>query len=135
MPTPADLASRHPRPLTARPVGAPVSARLAPAQAVAAPFRARFEAGIRRSTLHRNARLLALTLASYADWETGVIPDLDHPSLNRLSYATALSASNIRVSLHCLVDNGWIVRTPVPDDEVPSRVQLLIPSSHARARE
>ncbi|WP_333771918.1 hypothetical protein, partial [Streptomyces sp. IBSBF 2435] len=105
-----------------------------PAVTPAGPFRRSWEIAMRYSALHRNARLVGLTIATFADYQTGLIAPLDHPSVVRLSKATALELTNVRTSLHRLKGGGWIERTDVDDDTYPSRITLLIPE-HARLRE
>lgn len=114
MPTPADLAARPHRPLTARPVTL---------------VRQDWEAGIRYSGLHSNARLVALTLATYVDWQTGLIPEDQMPGVPRLRKASGLLEQDVRNSLNWLAKLGWIERPDVAT--YPKPIRLLMPS-HAR---
>jgi hypothetical protein len=93
-----------------------------------APFRQRWEAGIRYSSLHCNARLIALTLASLADWQTGQIPEDQMPGVPRLCKASALQEQAVRNSLKWLARLGWIERR---DDVAtyPKPIRLRFPAS------
>jgi hypothetical protein len=138
MPTPADLAGRTQRPLSARPVdttGTAPAPRPAP-QRVATPglpFRQQWEVGIRYSSLHSTARLVALTLASMADWHTGLIPVDQMPGVPRLRKACGLREEEaVRNALNWLVRTGWIERgSDVPT--YPKPIRLLLPEG-ARTR-
>ncbi|MFI6700285.1 hypothetical protein ACIBJC_15130 [Streptomyces sp. NPDC050509] len=73
------------------------------------PFRAVWETGIRtsRSIPHAH-RLVALTLATHADWETGVIPEDAQPRLDGLVREALLTTPRVVVALHALMQRGWI---------------------------
>jgi hypothetical protein len=132
IPTPGDLAAKAHRPLTARPAHAE-SARgraLRVALPAGAPFRQRFEHGLRRSELPRNARLLALTLATFGDWDTGAIPDDVCPGVPLMIQATGLSEGAVREALHYLKAGGWIERNDSgPGGHQAPPITLLIPAS------
>jgi hypothetical protein len=138
MPTPADLAHRPQRPLSARPADtARPAPRTAPQQASTpllpgVPFRQQWETAIRYSSLQPNARLVALTVATYADWHTGLIPDDQMPGVPRLRKASGLREEEVvRNSLNWLVRLGWIERRD--DATYPKRIRLLMPAG-ARVR-
>ena len=69
-----------------------------------------YERAIRRSGLPARARHIALTLATWADVTTCVIPDRYMPSLATLSEATGMGKSTIARYLPVLEDEGWIAR-------------------------
>lgn len=127
VPTPMDIARRAVSPPPATPT--------APAR----PFRDVYEQGIRQSGLNPNSRLVALTLATYADRITGAIPAARQPGLNRLARATGLSNLSTRDALRELQQVCWIDRPSGPRQgragQVPSTlpVRLTIPP-YARAR-
>lgn len=74
------------------------------------PSRFEYERGIRRSSLLPPSRHLALTIATWADAETGVIPIRFQPSLTTLTEATGLDRSTVRRHLTRLEKEGWVVR-------------------------
>lgn len=101
----------------------------APTPAPATPFRLTWERAICRSSLPVMARHVALTIATYAGYSTGLIPSAGHPSLAALAKATGLPPSLTRQSLHTLAAGGWIHRTPAPRGGlVPDRTELLLPT-------
>lgn len=100
-PTPLDLANRHANRALTR-----AGDRLASDE----PFRVLWERGIRRSTLTPHHRLVALTLASHADYTTGEIPKSQQPYLGGLVTETGLKAGQIAVALTVLLERGWIRR-------------------------
>ena len=65
---------------------------------------------MRDSELPPPARHIALTLATWADVRTGVIPDDYMPSLTRLAEATGLDRSTVRRHLDRLEAEGWVER-------------------------
>jgi len=71
------------------------------------PGRFEYERAVRRSDLPPLSRLLALTLATWADAKTGVIPDKYQPSQSVLMEATGMSKSAFLSHRSTLVANGW----------------------------
>jgi IclR helix-turn-helix domain len=69
-----------------------------------------YERAIRRSSLPAPARHIALTIATWADIATGVIPDRFQPSLSTLAEATGMGESTVKRHLGVLEDEGWIAR-------------------------
>lgn len=132
-PSPAFLAAQPHRPLTARPVaelGHPAPSRAVPRPSLPddAPFRMRYELGIRHSNLPKNARLLALTLATWAAWDTGLIPDNRHPGIPVMARATGLAEGAVREAMFALKDSGWVHRERNPaGPHKPSAITLTIP--------
>jgi DNA-binding transcriptional ArsR family regulator len=72
--------------------------------------RLEFERAIRRSDLPSPSRHLALTLATWANISSGIIPDDYQPSLSTLEEATGLSRKTVRTHLDILEDTGWVER-------------------------
>lgn len=80
------------------------------------PGRFEFERAIRRSGLPPLSRFLALTIATWANLETGVIPPEHQPAQSVLLEATGLSKSAFLGHRTTLVKAGWISYTsPDPD--------------------
>jgi hypothetical protein len=128
VPTPKALAAKPHKPLTARPVVAVTQAPPALSLPADAPFRMRYELGIRHSNLPKNARLLALVLATWADWETGHIPEGRQPGIPLMARATGMVEGSVREALYALKDRGWVRRTSNPaGGHRPSEVTLTIP--------
>ncbi|GCD94054.1 hypothetical protein [Embleya hyalina] len=75
------------------------------------PGRFEFERAIRRSGLPPLSRLLALTLATWADVDTGVIPDEHQPAQSVLLAATGMAKSSFLTYRGHLVAAGWISYT------------------------
>lgn len=128
-PSPADMARSRPRPsladaATGRHLIAPGTR--GPADP---PFRSMYEPLIRDSGMHRHHRLVALTLATHADWTTGVIAETDQPYLAGLTAETALLEAQVAVALTSLLQRGWIWReSQAPREKYETaRVQLAIP--------
>ncbi|BAU83320.1 hypothetical protein SLA_2393 [Streptomyces laurentii] len=119
IPTPADVFRRQAHPLIAPGPHDP---------AADGPFRALYERGITGSRMIRNTKLVALTLASHADWATGRIPQDVQPYLAGLVQETALTTGQVVVSLQILEDRGWISRPSrrVRWDDAP--IGLTIPA-------
>lgn len=69
-----------------------------------------YERAIRRSDLPPPSRHIALTIATWADIDTGIIPDRFQPSLGTLEEATGLARKTVRTHLDRLEAGGWIVR-------------------------
>ncbi|MGW7195994.1 hypothetical protein [Streptomyces chryseus] len=74
------------------------------------PGRLEFERAIRRSDLPPPSRHLALTIATWADMNTGLIPDRFQPSLSTLEAATGLDRKTVRRHLDGLEDAKWLER-------------------------
>ncbi|WP_234104478.1 MarR family transcriptional regulator, partial [Streptomyces venezuelae] len=92
-----------------------------------APFRALWERGINGSHLYRHTKLVALTLATHADWATGHIADEDQPRMGRLIDLTGLHPGQVVVSLNVLEQRGWIVRDDRRMRWNVASVQLAVP--------
>jgi hypothetical protein len=84
------------------------------------PGRFEFERAIRRSGLPPLSRLLALTIATWASAESGVIPTEHQPAQSVLLEATGLSKSAFLNHREVLVQAGWISYTS-PDPEKARR--------------
>lgn len=78
------------------------------------PSRFEYERAVRASGLPPLSRLLALTIATYADPRTGIIPDRKMPSLSTLREDTGMSHASVLTHLDALEKAGWIRRL-VPD--------------------
>jgi hypothetical protein len=78
------------------------------------PSRFEFERAIRRSDLPPLARLIALTIATWADAESGVIPRANQPAQSVLLEATGMSKSSFLAHRKTLLDGGWL-RCASPD--------------------
>lgn len=74
------------------------------------PSRFEYERAIRNSSLPPLSRGLALTIATWADVRTGVIPDRLMPSLTTLESATGMARGSVRTHLDKLEDGGWLGR-------------------------
>ncbi|MGW2048634.1 hypothetical protein ACWCPF_26135 [Streptomyces sp. NPDC001858] len=72
------------------------------------PSRFEFERAIRRSGLQPLARLLALTVATWADVETGRIAIRNQPAQSVLLEATGLSKSAFLSHRKALLEEGWL---------------------------
>lgn len=59
-------------------------------------------------------RLVALVIATYADGNSGIIPEQFSPSLTSLCKATGLVRSTVAAALADLERSGWIVRERPP---------------------
>jgi hypothetical protein len=96
--------------------------------------RLEFERAIRRSDLPSPSRHLALTLATWANITTGIIPDEYQPSLSTLESSTGLSRKTVRTHLDVLEDTGWVGRDPAGPGQGPrrGRPDLLHPAHPAR---
>jgi hypothetical protein len=100
------------------------------------PFRLLWERGIRRSSLIAHHRLVALTLATHATYDTGSIPGSRQPLLDGLVAETRLSRGQVAVALTALLERGWIRRNSARDkyrayEVCPMRLAipaLLLPS-------
>jgi hypothetical protein len=74
------------------------------------PSRFEYERAVRSSDLPSLSRLLALTVATWADVRTGIIPERLQPSLTTLEEATGMVRASVRTHLNKLEDGGWLVR-------------------------
>lgn len=74
------------------------------------PSRFEYERAVRSSDLPPLSRLLALTVATWADVRTGVIPDRLTPSLTTLEAATGMARASVRNHLNNLEAGGWLNR-------------------------
>jgi hypothetical protein len=74
------------------------------------PSRFEYERAVRSSSLPPLSRLLALTVATWADVRTGAIPDRLTPSLTTLESATGMARASIRKHLDTLEEGGWLKR-------------------------
>ncbi|WP_236574626.1 helix-turn-helix domain-containing protein [Nocardiopsis sp. FR26] len=90
-----------------------------------------YERAIRRSGLPAPARHLALTVATWADITTGIIPTRFMPSVNTLVEATGQSKPTVKRHLKILVAEGWMIReerrTPGNSENDISHTTLTIP--------
>jgi len=78
------------------------------------PSRFEFERAIRRSGLPPLSRFLALTIATWADADTGLIARKNQPAQSVLLEATGMSKSSFLAHRKTLIDAGW-VRCDSPD--------------------
>lgn len=74
------------------------------------PGRLEYERAIRRSDLPPPSRHIALTVATWADMDTGIIPERFQPSLRTLAEATGLNRVTVQRHLDRLETDGWMVR-------------------------
>jgi len=72
------------------------------------PSRFEFERAIKRSGMPPLARLIALTIATWADSETGAIARRNQPAQSVLMEATGMSKSAFLAHRKTLLDEGWI---------------------------
>lgn len=121
IPTPADLAARV-RPPSVRRKGEPAPSR---------PFRERFEWAVTHSNLTSMARHVALTVATYADYQTGVIPP-GRPGVPTLATAAGMGHIPVRRYLHELEERGFVQRVGEPGGGHAVAVTLLIPPDPRR---
>lgn len=78
------------------------------------PSRFEYERAVRVSGLPPMSRLLALTLATWADVRTGVIPPRLMPSLSTLESCTGMARGSVRTHLDRLEGDGWVTRKRPP---------------------
>ncbi|MEV0963294.1 hypothetical protein AB0J25_12010 [Streptomyces sp. NPDC049910] len=69
-----------------------------------------WQRGIIRSSLIAHHRLVALALASHADYRSGNIPKSRQPYLGGLIEETKLSRGQVSVAITTLLQRGWIRR-------------------------
>lgn len=86
-----------------------------------------YERGIRYSSLLPISRHIALTLATWASIDTGVIPDRFMPSKETLEAATGLSRGAIVKHLNLLEAEGWLSRETGGGRSRRTKFRLLIP--------
>ncbi|MYV64455.1 hypothetical protein GT043_00425 [Streptomyces sp. SID2131] len=121
IPTPADVFRRQTRqtpPLTAPEPHNPD---------VDPPYRLLWEQGINGARLLINTKLVALTLATRADWTTGHIPTEAQPRLSGLIGLTRVDVALVVISLTVLEQRGWIRRVDRRQRWNEADVQLAIP--------
>lgn len=93
-----------------------------------------YERALRDSDLSSSARLIMLTLATWADAETGLIPKRFSPSLSTLAAATDLDRSTIARHLIEIERAQWVARR-APDpakaraQKERTRYRLTVPAS------
>lgn len=100
------------------------------------PSRFEFERAIRRSGLPPLARLLALTVATWADAETGVIAKRNQPAQSVLLEATGMSKSSFLSHRKTLLDEGWLEckspdRIKAQKEHAQNAYSIHIPTSKA----
>ena len=98
------------------------------------PSRFEYERAIRASELKPPSRHLALTIATWADVRTGIIPDRLQPSLTVLEGATGLSRWAVRTHLDLLEEGGWLYRgrpsvAKARADKATTKYRLMVPKS------
>jgi hypothetical protein len=93
-----------------------------------------YERAIRYSSLPAPARHLALTLATWADIESGVIPDRFQPAQSTLEEATGLSRGAVFKHLKVLEDGGWIGRVVGGGRGRRTAYRLLVPAGAVTSR-
>lgn len=74
------------------------------------PSRFEYERAVRASELPPLSRLLALTIATWADVRTGTIPARLQPSLTTLEAGTGMARASVRTHLDKLETGGWLIR-------------------------
>lgn len=120
IPTPGDLAARLAT-TAARPT--PLAVRRLHEPGPDSPFRQRWEWAILHSRLHHRSRHVALTVANWADYQTGAITGRA-PSVQTLSAATGMGHITVRKGLYELGVAGFLRRSGA-DDAVD--LALLLP--------
>jgi hypothetical protein len=96
------------------------------------------ERAVRESALDPPGRQLILTLLTWADHDTAMIPAAYTPSLTTLAKATGLSRSTVKTWLNLLEVVGWVARWR-PDPQAAHRVKartryaLRVPPRSARS--
>ncbi|WP_326780403.1 helix-turn-helix domain-containing protein [Streptomyces longwoodensis] len=140
-PTPLDLARRTPAPTpTEQPRRAPYEPRTLTAEEALQPgrlshkerLRQMLQHGMRISRMQPEARLVALTLLGYANFQTGRVHPRWQPTVEQLAEATGLSTGQVLVQLEVLTSRGWLQEhvlnqgpragTPVPQLCIPAWV-------------
>lgn len=100
------------------------------------PSRFEFERAIRRSGLPPLARLLALTIATWADAETGSISLKNQPAQSVLLEATGMSKTAFLTHRKTLVDDGWLKcvspeRVKAQKEHAQNVYSIMIPAGKA----
>lgn len=100
------------------------------------PSRFEFERAIRRSGLPPLARLLALTIATWADAETGSISLKNQPAQSVLLEATGMSKVAFLTHRKTLVGDGWLKcvspdRVKAQKEHAQNVYSILIPAGKA----
>ncbi|HEX6518301.1 MAG TPA: hypothetical protein VF049_22260 [Nocardioidaceae bacterium] len=98
------------------------------------PSRFEYERAIRASELKPPSRHLGLTIATWADVRTGIIPDRLQPSLTVLERTTGLSRATVRTHLTLLEKGGWLDRdrpsvAKARADKETTKYRLLVPKT------
>lgn len=75
------------------------------------PSRFEFERAVKASSLPPLSRLLALTIATFAHSDTGVIPARYQPSLSTLMTATGMSKGSLLTHRKTLDEEKWVTFT------------------------
>lgn len=102
------------------------------------PSRFEFERAIKRSGLSPLARLIALTIATWADAETGAIARKNQPAQSVLLEATGMSKSSFLAHRKALLEGGWL-RCVSPDkikaqkEHAQNVYSIHIPDAWARS--
>jgi hypothetical protein len=102
------------------------------------PSRFEYERAVRASELPSLSRLVALTLATWADVATGDISERHTPSLSTLEVCTGMARASVRKHLDTLEKAGWVVRRrPDPRkaraEKARTQYALAIPTGAAGA--
>jgi len=102
------------------------------------PSRFEFERAIRRSSLPPLARLLALTVATWADAETGSISRRHQPAQSVLLEATGMSKSAFLSHRKTLLEEGWLKcespdRIKAQKEHAQNVYSIHIPDGKARS--
>jgi hypothetical protein len=97
-------------------------------------FRPLFEQGIRTSRMTPHARLVALTLLTFASASTGELPLERQPYLDGLCDATGLNRGQVVVQLRVLESRGWVLRHPASPPAYEQAVLRPVIPRHALAR-
>jgi hypothetical protein len=88
------------------------------------PSRFEFERAVKASSLPPLSRLLALTIATFANSETGVIPARYQPSLSTLLAATGMSKGSLLAHRKTLDEGKWVTFTsPSLEDQVRKKAR------------
>lgn len=127
VPTPGDLAIAH-RPPTAAPVPDTGPEPVTPYG------RHRWEEAVLSGDLYRDARLVALVLAHFAD-ETGFLPEDGVQYIGRLARLTDVNARLVKLALRHLDRGGYLTRPPVAEGEqtqIARPITLTMPLASAR---
>ncbi|WP_411090822.1 hypothetical protein [Streptomyces sp. 049-1] len=100
--------------------------------------RARWEAAVISSSLHRNSRIIAFVLAHLADAD-GRLPAGGVQHAGRLAHLARITAKQARMSLTQLESRHFIARPDIhtwePQNAVVRPITLTVPSSSTRRTE